>query len=1593
MNEHFWDGIVIKITCRVHYGRVVGSKDGKLCKNSQCYVATSEPKSLCETTAATTEVSSTEQPQRQTPGLLDARLFDAHHTSSASGSGYSDDDDRVATVDPTIGVDTTAMPSSSSQSKSLVPTTASMSPVMANPISKELSALALSNTLLANVHQSSAFSTHEFGSMEHHRFHATTASALGKNHIGIQIGQQVESAAISTPILLAHSVSAVLLNDLVYHDDTSIRVAIQVRDDMFNTRVSWRTVKVVATPSSDLAALDPRSVAGTCSNADPKHNSAGVCLVTFTARAAWFDSTIAGQQRKLMLVYGFEDTRQADWLDLGTVVLHAKPSIVASKSMVAVLPSRPVYPGTTFEVPVYANFEYLLETFTIDLGVDAESLQIASFALAERGWSGTTANTGSIATLSYFRDNSVLSQEPTHAMELLATMTVRVKHDAMIQRLSAVFLSCNGTSNVMDETILPDASVVVGRYGSTRSGSEVVHIEQPKPRAIFAAAEASAMVNTAILDGHSIKSKIHTIGVGPMGIFYQIDADELQCKSSDERVLAANCQHASVSAEQLSGSLRVEVLITHAGSYLATVTPFAVWVPSMPVQVAVTDSKLQAIREWQRPSDCRAVFQRSRVTATAMFGTHMNTATTQKSLRSKWFEADISATVAERMSVEVLQSDDGGVVAVMTDSHTVSGQSIGSAQIIVRGGQGQAIGAANFTVADELVNIVGLDAQAIQGFSVSARSAGGQDVVQPFEPISIQVSINEPRFTYEGDTAHVVAHAIFDDNTTMLVDANMGLVLSSTSKGSLSITNNTFVTVPYMATSDAGDLVKAEWIVDNAEGCSAASSDLLGTTLATGYAFANVSMPKAVSATIRFEGMSQHAIPALFVVPGGAAAVAGLATSANVVVELHYTNRIVDVTHDPRTHIDLSEVTSAFEIDQRTKHIQSLAGGTLGQGSIYVSFQHEAVVAAVLLELAAEEALIPSATPYPAYTGSLDVAATTLTAIGGSIPLQYEAAQLHLSMRLTSGYMFKLNPTAVSFSIKTEQSGFSKNATISGSIVHPRRMGVVSVVGNFHTEFCTIDLHVSDDYVYVQRIDEITVRQQKRLLGDAQAFRGGHGDQARTQLSATFTNGRKLAALVRTDRTLVVPGLIAFSTDAPTAISVDKHTGAVALLANHWDSATVTARIAGPNGVFVQQSVSFPCNLELTTPGDVDLGQKNGHPLMPRKVGEAFDVSVRIHAGAMHVGAFDIYIYFDSSILSVDPTKAVHLNQNKQQIGSGIIDSVVDGNTLHFSGSVDTKTLRGSQALLANIKFKALRAGVSVVSGRVGLVGSASVPAKDIGPRNAPFVAGHVFQTVLSGSRSARDANKVSPLPLDLLAESDVNTPLTLASGSECKKEFGDTNGDCVFNVNDVRFVTQYLAYRGINFAGREGTVIHSMLNRPSHGVAALDADHNSEVSGRDASFLNKVNLGIFVFVEDVHVTGHACDMQVRARVYTKGNGPVDIARTNLYFLVAMDGGEITANGKSATVSIEDQIASGKNTHGRLVSAVCSTTAALDGTVCVAKLKGNLRVRKHWASVGVSVGQVVLQHARGSAEVKFMSGLETPPFVYTSPFAAKYQAI
>lgn len=1348
----------------------------------------------------------------------------------------------------------------------------------------------------------------------------------------------------------------------IYHDGAILQVATRVIDEHGNVPTGTaRSITVQATRLD----ITTDSVSSTCtasSNGPP--TNAGICIVRVNLPAQWFTGIVEGE---LNVISYFTDSGpdSSTTVELGVVTIIGNIQGNSFNNIVAELPSRPIYPSESFNVPIFANFQYQLQTFTIDFAADT-GVTINSFVINPAGgWSGTPANAGNKATLAFIRDPTPLlpaivrtSLDPGNG-ELLATMQVSVG-SATAPREYGITVKWNFTSDILDNTVEPsDISVIYNREGESKTGSANVYVESDSLKDMFLKVDRGTVVNTARLGAGGFSVSIYPIGIFATGRTAVVPGNQLLCIKvgrNREFTVGDLCSEILFDGSETSGG-DVDITAIHFSEGITRSQIVRVLYPDLPLTVVATPSTMRRVKGWtdRSNSDCSFQFQPSRLSYYARMS---NDGSNPAFLVDVTNQVPTSAVVLSNSSVAELSS---------SGRHELKGLMDGVVEVTVTGPGDVELGS-TLIVVDGTVpgaSVIGLDVAVITDLTLSLES-----IASPFEATGVSMQVEHRSLIQEGETASISAFAILDDGIRLELNPSDGLSVVSTANDSISVAttgDDVEIEVPFMAVSDSGYLVKATWESSKIAGCP----DLL---IATGHANLTVNIPKAFGVRIEINGFDESTVPPMIVPLGDGAAAAGLPTQGSLKVILLYPSDPgdveVDVTADPRTvytiNNSLITVTSSGIV---------AASSQTGSSTIVVSFLHEDVTDSLDIQVAKFDRLSVTATPSPEYPGSDHVKVSTLSKIHGTSPTMYQQANFNLMMHLSNRKDLQILSQGESFSIIDDPSF----AIMSGAVLSAFSTGLAIVQGSFAGKTSVgYEINISDTAVFVQSIDTFHVVKttSSQTLSTLSGLPGELSGYVR--LKFTLSDGRiYLRSMKDGGNGAIYPGLFTFSSETTSAATIVSETGAVMLQSNYHKPVTFIASAPGNDGTTVTDEITVFCNLSPKV-GDVDLGSEFGVSLPSKNINDTFTVTLRVNTGtSAFLGAFDLYVTFDPDILTItDPKSDVTFNSETSSLSSGILDAIVDGGELHFSGSIDEQKLNGIVSLI-DIRFKAVGGGQSEVSGSIGLLADTSLPPTDIGIRNSPFVAGNLIQEVQSFRRSHRSA-----LPFRVSKRRN-KARYRRATFPGCVQEYGDTNSDCTFDVNDVRFVTQYLAYRGIDFGGTDGPYVKNTVEHPDYRPALLDADHNGNVNGKDASFLNKVNLGILVFVEDVRIdsvgignTGDGCLVQVSAKLYGKGNTAVNSSNTRLFIALAHPASTFVPK---LTTSLE-AVVTGEAVAGQLIKATLDSSD-LEGYTFLARFGASFD--EAFQDVGVSIAQAILQPS-GKVSVKFMSGSDTGPFAYTT---------
>lgn len=1427
----------------------------------------------------------------------------------------------------------------------------------------------------SKITSNSAFAQGNFTKIGHTRYGTTFIPGLYNNEYAITVGSYTQRFTYGKRRTTAAKLKATLIANRIYYDKPVMQVVLHVVDVHGNAPTELTRAVVVHVVNAQFGS---ETELGRCEGPASTFYFGIICIVSVSVPSSWFDQ-VGVIEAAITAEAHFEDEPRGGQgsVFLGPIALHGTLFSSSWNNIVAELPTYPLHNEETFDVPIYANFKYRLQTFIIDFAVEY-GLNIVGFELAENGgWAGTQANIGSKATLACIRDPTTVNHEAIFQTnsgrgELLLTMRLRVQ--STLSGQYGVRVQWNDTSDIFDDVVIPsNSSVIFYRNGVSKSGQGQVYVENNDLRGMFIKVDESELVNTAVISNQPIKTSVTVIGIDATGVLRRISSSDLTCTADDPNIYKVSCESIRLTGDEAYGSngmgKKGGLTVIHSPTGLSATHHIRVWYPKFPLDIKSERYILRRVNGWKHydGDDCSERFQESKVTCTTTFGIPLPTNNLQEvGVNAFTFEAD----VIDLVTITVVNP-----VVAKVIGKSVRGLSAGSTLVHLLNGNGTVIGSIRIEVNDKVPAYVSkLDVAVVTEIVAETGKVGA-----PFEPTHMEVEVYSEALTYEGAVAQIIVAAVFDDSSRMELASSDGVHLTSLDDEIISVVqpNDLYVEVPFMGRNGSGDLLSVRL-----ESADAICQDNT-STVALASGILTVALPNALSVRIVVNGFDTRTIPPMLSPKMDPAHNAGVSATGTIQVFLVYSKREIDVTADSRT---IYSILEGSELISFHDGIVTATGRGSGAVTIGVTFEHEMLETSILIQVVTFSELSLIATPWPSYTRSSKINLSLLSRIHTRSSTVYQQAMVATTMTLSNGIKLSGFTKDVNYFVASVGSP-NMIAILNGTVLTPTKAGLVEVWSEFSRQKSPrVTIICSDAEVFVASIDHMRIMDvnKKREITTLH----GASDQIAgyLRIGVTLSDGRQYPITMTSLTTSKLLQSFNLTSSVNTAVVINSDTGALKLIKNHPNEVIISLTARDSTGSMITRSVNVFCNLDLSVHGDVDLGFETRNPLPARSLGEEFMIPLRLHTANSFLGTFDIQVVFNPKILRANN---VSFHENVLSRSTGILDSIIDDGTLHFSGSINKPVIKGVNEALVNLQFSAIGTGSSSISGWIDMLGDTSMPQNDIGIRGASFIAGNVIQVVSSNEERRNQKKKYQDAQPIILNSKRTNQN----ESTECIQEHGDTNFDCVFDINDVRFVTQYLAYRGIGFKGSKGSFIKSILKASPHSAEALDSDHNSEINGKDASFLNKVNLGIFGFVEDLKIKttsaeDSGCLVHVSARFYGKGNVAISSVRRGLYFDFAHQDPAFNASFKNSKVVIGSLVTLDKGTAGGVIKAVPDSTDT-SGTLYHVSFGTDFGF--DFPHVGVSIIQT-FYHTDGQSSVKVMSGSEKDPLLYATPFSAMWTA-
>ena len=736
------------------------------------------------------------------------------------------------------------------------------------------------------------------------------------------------SLSVSPSSLPATSIAAVLISSSVWHDDPTILVAVQARDETHSVHVEAQ-VFVRVTHPVQVASQD-----SSCTT----QLSDGTCVVSISLPDTWFST-----QANVTVEYGLS---QINLQRLGNVELQQRPSFDIGSNIYVYMemPLRNLYRNEFFDVAVFGEagtqaVGAFSVTVSVGSGVILHSLDVNRVL-----WQAPTpVAMGGNITIAAVRADQL--NTPASGRVQLFSIRAQVSASSPVDSLivNAVRSTIISLSDFGRMTLLPEPgtaslpSSVLDRNGITRSGAGAIYVADNRIVGILPFVDQAELINTPLLDGNSVSFPMSVLEVRLSGTLSI--GNTAVCSSEDPSVVdvAPDCSNLFLTTSQSRPSNRSNVLVSH-GAHSAAV-PVQVWTP-VEITLTADDTTLNLVPQLLNPlTNCTPSWQYSNVKAFAEFTNSHDR---------------VQALDVTNLVSSLLTTSNSTVLQLI--GSRVHGLRSGTAQVQIQS-QIPNVGL-SYTVTEEAAELLGIDVQVVSGIRVSGLQNIGRLASVPLTVVTEQI------LDFEGVQAVATASAVFSDGFRLQL-INSDITFSSLESNILQISAGHSVTA---VGSGRGELVSVSW-----RQASQCGSEVIATGL--GQVDVTIPLPSEVIVTVSSPVLA---------IPRSTAQLIGVPTNTTVqVIAMYSDGRRQDLTNDNRTSYTVSD---GITITRGPLVILGTEISTqIDEHLVQISFtQFSGMERNVTITAVQVSDISLKSYPYPEYPGSRNTMASNLSSIAST---------------------------------------------------------------------------------------------------------------------------------------------------------------------------------------------------------------------------------------------------------------------------------------------------------------------------------------------------------------------------------------------------------------------------------------------------------------------------------------------------------------------------------------------------------------------------------------------------------------------------------
>ncbi|XP_061103749.1 transmembrane protein 132E [Conger conger] len=409
------------------------------------------------------------------------------------------------------------------------------------------------------------------------------------------------------------------------------------------------------------------------------------------------------------------------------------------------LPEKPLKPGETLNIYLFLVPNSTIEQFTLKVkakkGVNLLNPRSKS-PQWKLEWEVQSGAKHSIATIDVTKSKDVQLGDVTTNIEIM-----QLDFEMENFTSQSVTRRINWNVDYHGQNPPPDSEKVV---------TELTVVQQDI-QAIIPLSMDTEIINTAVLTGRTVAIPVKVVSIEISGVVTDVSAF-VECKSSNEDIVkvSMNCDYVFVNGKEKRGSMNARVIFSY--EHLSAPLELTVWVPKLPLQVELSDSRLSFIKGWRVPilpdrrttrdSDdddeddrkvsrgCTLQYQHATVKVLTQFHTTSTEGTDQviTMLGPDW-QVDVTDLVKDSLKVSNPR------VAELVDQMVLVGLEVGTTMLKVESPLAveAVLGETMFSVIDDKVSILELRVHAVSGLSLMLQPSPGNSHTMVAKATGLQI--------------------------------------------------------------------------------------------------------------------------------------------------------------------------------------------------------------------------------------------------------------------------------------------------------------------------------------------------------------------------------------------------------------------------------------------------------------------------------------------------------------------------------------------------------------------------------------------------------------------------------------------------------------------------------------------------------------------------------------------------------------------------------------------------------------------------------------------------------------------------------------